>query len=142
MNRIAEVGDLAGRNAKIARTMIADQQQQIELRRLVADDWRIWRRLRQAALEEAPDAFSSSLADWTGPGDSEDRWRARLTAVPFNLAAYLGASEAGMVSGSTWVTALPSCSRCGSRRSPAVAEWVTPWSMQWWCGPGTLVRLA
>jgi len=114
--------------------MIADQQQQIELRRLVADDWRIWRRLRQAALEEAPDAFSSSLADWTGPGDSEDRWRARLTAVPFNLAAYLGASEAGMVSAvdlgdgaaellSMWVSPLARGRGVGDALVDAVVAW-------------------
>jgi hypothetical protein len=44
-------------------------------------------------------AFSSSLADWSGAGDSEERWRARLTPVQFNLAAYLGGTEAGMISG-------------------------------------------
>src|SRR5215472_2683061 len=81
------------------RAMTLDQARRIELRRLLADDWRIWRGLRLAALDEAPHAFGSSLADWTGTGGSEDRWRSRLTAVPFNLAAYLRGSEAGMVSG-------------------------------------------
>ena len=34
----------------------------IELQVLTPDDWRTWRRLRLAALAEAPHAFSSRLA--------------------------------------------------------------------------------
>ena len=51
----------------------------LELRTLTADDWPLWRELRLAALAEAPDAFGSALADWQGPGDTEDRWRGRLS---------------------------------------------------------------
>ena len=62
----------------------------IELRVLTPDDWRIWRRIRLAALAEAPYAFGSRLADWQGDGDREERWRARL-GIPgsFNVVAVL-----------------------------------------------------
>lgn len=71
----------------------------IAVRRLSPDDWRDWRRLRLAALADAPDAFSSSLADWTGEGDREDRWRARLSDVPFNVLAEVDGTAVGMASG-------------------------------------------
>jgi hypothetical protein len=48
---------------------------------LTPNDWRQWRELRLAALAEAPAVFGSTLADWTGEGDTEDRWRARLSSV-------------------------------------------------------------
>ncbi|HKA08978.1 MAG TPA: GNAT family N-acetyltransferase [Candidatus Dormibacteraeota bacterium] len=104
--------------------MTVDQPHRIELRRLLADDWRVWRGLRLAALEEAPHAFGSSLADWTGTGDSEDRWRSRLTAVPFHLAAYLCGSEAGMVSGAD----------LGDGTAELLSMWVAPFARG--CGVG------
>ena len=66
----------------------------IELRVLTPDDWRTWRRLRLAALAEAPYAFGSRLADWQGDGDREERWRARL-GIPgsFNVVAVLGGNR-------------------------------------------------
>lgn len=70
----------------------------IELVRVGPDDWTLWRGMRLEALREAPYAFSSKLADWQGEGDSEARWRARLSTVPFNLVSYLDRVEAGMVS--------------------------------------------
>jgi ribosomal protein S18 acetylase RimI-like enzyme len=54
------------------------------------------------ALEEAPYAFSSTLADWQGQGDTESRWRSRLSDVPFNIIAEWQSTAAGMAS----VTAL------------------------------------
>ncbi len=62
------------------------------------DGWRRWRALRRAALAEAPDAFSSTLAEWSGTGDTEARWRDRLDAVPLNLVALIGRRPVGMVS--------------------------------------------
>lgn len=48
----------------------------IELTALSSDDWQLWRSLRLRALEEAPHAFGSRLADWK---DAEEaRWRQRL----------------------------------------------------------------
>ncbi|MEV3937779.1 GNAT family N-acetyltransferase [Glycomyces sp. NPDC049804] len=72
----------------------------IEMRALGADDWRLWRDLRLAALAEAPDAFGSRLADWQGDGDREERWRSRL-AMPgsHNLVAEVDGAPAGMASG-------------------------------------------
>jgi ribosomal protein S18 acetylase RimI-like enzyme len=71
----------------------------ISVERLTPEDWRTWRDLRLFALREAPYAFSATLADWQGDGDTEERWRNRLTAVPFNVVAFLDGAPAGMVSG-------------------------------------------
>lgn len=65
---------------------------------LTPDDWQLWRKLRLAALAEAPEAFGSTLADWSGLGDTEQRWRARLANVPLNLALTMGGEPVGMVS--------------------------------------------
>ena len=69
----------------------------IDLQRLEEDDWRLWRAVRLAALAEAPDAFGSTLAEWSGPNDLEARWRARLASVPFTVVAGLDDSPAGVV---------------------------------------------
>jgi len=68
------------------------------LRALVEDDWRDWRDLRLAALEDAPEAFSATIEEWSGLGDSEDRWRQRLVTVPYNVLAYVRGQAVGMVS--------------------------------------------
>jgi ribosomal protein S18 acetylase RimI-like enzyme len=73
-------------------------QDEISLRRIGEDDWPVWRKLRLEALAEAPHAFSSRLADWQGQGDTEIRWRRRLTDVPLNIVAEWRATAAGMVS--------------------------------------------
>ncbi|MFE3323343.1 GNAT family N-acetyltransferase [Streptomyces sp. NPDC059176] len=72
----------------------------LELRIVASNDWSLWRELRLAALAEAPHAFGSTLAEWQGPGDREERWRARL-AIPDarNLVAFLDDLPVGMVSG-------------------------------------------
>ena len=71
----------------------------IRIRQITAADWREWRALRLSALGEAPYAFRSKLTDSQGDGDVEQRWRDRLTAVPFNLIADLDGTPAGMASG-------------------------------------------
>ncbi|TQS25595.1 GNAT family N-acetyltransferase [Microbispora sp. KK1-11] len=72
----------------------------IELRVLSEDDWQTWREVRLAALAEAPHAFGSTLSEWQGEGDREERWRARL-ALPgsHNVIAVIGDRPVGMVSG-------------------------------------------
>lgn len=72
----------------------------IEICRLSPDDWELWRTLRLAALEEAPHAFGSQLADWRGEGDREERWRSRL-GIPgsYNIRAMLDDQAVGMASG-------------------------------------------
>ena len=38
-----------------------------------AEDWRLFRALRRTALADAADMFGSSLAEWSGTGDTEAR---------------------------------------------------------------------
>ncbi|GHJ48886.1 hypothetical protein Cs7R123_62280 [Catellatospora sp. TT07R-123] len=72
----------------------------IEIQVLSPDDWALWRELRLAALAEAPYAFGSTLADWTGSGDQEERWRIRLElSGSYNLIAHLDGVPVGMASG-------------------------------------------
>jgi ribosomal protein S18 acetylase RimI-like enzyme len=87
----------------------------IELSVLSPDDWPVWRRLRLAALAEAPEAFGSRLADWQGEGDRAERWRDRL-ALPgsYNLVALLDDQPVGMASG------VPA-------DEPGVAELISMW---------------
>jgi ribosomal protein S18 acetylase RimI-like enzyme len=70
----------------------------ITLRELVDDDWQDWRELRLRALAEDPDAFGSTLSDWSGPLDTEARWRGRLHDVAHNVLAELDGEPVGMVS--------------------------------------------
>ncbi|MFF3446721.1 GNAT family N-acetyltransferase [Streptomyces sp. NPDC002667] len=72
----------------------------LELRSLTSDDWPLWRDLRLAALSEAPYAFGSTLAQWQGAGDREERWRARLS-IPgaHDLVALLDGLPVGIASG-------------------------------------------
>jgi len=63
-----------------------------------ASQWELWRSLRLEALREAPEAFSSTLAEWSGTGDTEGRWRERLATVPYNVVAYLDGKPVGIAS--------------------------------------------
>lgn len=71
----------------------------IEVRRIDAADWPVFRELRLAALAEAPYAFGTKLSDWQGAGDSPDRWMQRLQTVPANFIAHLDGAAVGMASG-------------------------------------------
>ena len=75
----------------------------IVLRVLDVDDWRAWRAMRRAALADAPTAFGSTLAEWSGAGDTEERWRSRLEGVAHNVLAELDGRQAGMVSATSAV---------------------------------------
>lgn len=87
----------------------------LHLRVIGPDDWKIWRELRLAALEEAPYAFGSRLADWQGENDREDRWRTRL-AIPGcrSFVAEMDGRPVGMAAG------VPG-------EDPGVAELVSMW---------------
>lgn len=108
----------------------------IEIRELTPDDWTLWRELRLAALSEAPYAFGSTLADWQGEGDREQRWRDRLSiAGGYNLVAVLDRAPVGMVSGvpaertgeleliSMWVSPSARGLGVGDRLIGAIVEW-------------------
>ncbi|MFF4974571.1 GNAT family N-acetyltransferase [Streptomyces sp. NPDC001083] len=108
----------------------------LELRTVESDDWPLWRELRLAALAEAPHAFGSTLADWQGPGDREERWRGRLS-IPGarDLVALLDGLPVGMASGvpdedgqsveliSLWVGPLARGRGVGDRLVQAVERW-------------------
>lgn len=107
----------------------------IEVRVLGSGDWCVWREMRLQALAEAPDAFGSTLAEWQGAGDTEERWRKRLTDVPFNLLAQMDGKPAGMVSAtaldatdtvdliSMWVAPFARGRGAGDALISAVMEW-------------------
>ncbi|MGN6744222.1 MAG: GNAT family N-acetyltransferase [Amnibacterium sp.] len=69
----------------------------IAVRQVGEDDWRAWRELRLAALATDPDAFGSTLAQWSGPHDREERWRQRLADSPFSALLDVDGAAAGMV---------------------------------------------
>ncbi|MGC4846017.1 N-acetyltransferase family protein [Micromonospora sp. DT15] len=108
----------------------------IEIRVLTPDDWQTWRKLRLAALTEAPGAFGSRLADWQDDGDREQRWRDRLS-IPgsHNLVAVLDGRPVAMSSGvptpdpltmdliSMWVHPDARGSGVGDRLVDEVARW-------------------
>ncbi|MFF2523775.1 GNAT family N-acetyltransferase [Streptomyces liangshanensis] len=72
----------------------------LELRAVDSDDWAVRRELRRAAPAEASYAFGSTLAQWQGAGDREERWRARL-GIPgaHDVVAVVDGRPAGMASG-------------------------------------------
>jgi ribosomal protein S18 acetylase RimI-like enzyme len=98
------------------------------------DAWSEWREVRLGALREAPYAFSSRLADWQGANDTEERWRERLRAVPFNAIAMVDGRPAGQVSAtavdegtteliSMWVAPFARGADVGDELINAVIDW-------------------
>jgi len=61
-------------------------------------EWALWRALRLHALADSPAAFRSTLEEWSGPGDTEQRWRARLDSVLLNVVLALSGMPSAMVS--------------------------------------------
>ncbi|QIQ04357.1 GNAT family N-acetyltransferase [Streptomyces liangshanensis] len=94
----------------------------LELRAVDSDDWAVWRELRLAALAEAPYAFGSTLAQWQGDGDREERWRARL-GIPgaHDVIAVVDGRPAGMASGVP-VTGAEGAEDCVE----LISMWVSP----------------
>ncbi len=101
--------------------------------RITVEQWSLWRELRLQALEESPYAFSSTLAEWQGAGDQEQRWRLRLENVDFNAIATLDDRNAGMVSGvlengrveliSMWVAPFARGRKIGDALVDSVVRW-------------------
>ena len=88
--------------------MTRSSQAEINLRKIGVDDWPLWRKPRLEALAEASYAFSATLAYWQSEGDTETRWRGRLSDVPLNIVAEWQKTSAGMVSGT-----VPGSGQCG-----------------------------
>ena len=106
----------------------------IGVRVVTEEEWAEWRALRRAALAEAPEAFGSTLAEWSGAGDTEARWRDRLRHVPLNAVAEIDGRPVGMVGAtrltgdtaeliSMWVAPAGRGRGVGDALIGAVAEW-------------------
>lgn len=65
----------------------------------------------------APAAFGSALAEWSGTGDTEQRWRGRLAGVALNLILIWGSKPAGMIS---------AIAPDGERPAELISLWVAP----------------
>ena len=77
---------------------MTERRRMVSVRSISDDEWTRWRAMRLSALAEAPEAFSLTLEQWSGPQDTERRWRERLVTVPFNLLAFLDGQPVGMAS--------------------------------------------
>ncbi len=86
----------------------------MELRVLSPDDWKLWSDVRLQALADAPEAFGSTLAEWSAA--NQDRWRQRLAAVPFNVVAFVDDVAVGQASGTHLV----------DERVELISMWVAP----------------
>ncbi len=69
----------------------------VELRVLSPEDWELWRDIRLRALADSPEAFGATLTEWQSA--DQDRWRQRLSAVPFNVVAVVSDEVVGQASG-------------------------------------------
>lgn len=103
----------------------------VSLIRVGPDDWREFREVRLASLLDAPNAFGSRHADWLDA--APERWRARLTDVPFTVIARADVGPIGVASGvpsdssveliSMWVAAGHRNTGLTQRLIGAVAAW-------------------
>ena len=69
----------------------------MELKRIRADDWKLWRDVRLKALADAPDAFYATLEQ--EQAYDEDRWRDWLQSHGVQIVALEGAEPVGVVGG-------------------------------------------
>ncbi|MGW1280908.1 N-acetyltransferase family protein [Streptomyces tsukubensis] len=105
----------------------------VHVRVLTASDWPLWREVRLAALDEAPHAFKTGLAEWHNGG--EERWRERL-AMPatYSIVALLDGRAVGMAAGlpgdgsacelrSVWVSPRARGRSVGDQLIAAVQGW-------------------
>jgi GNAT superfamily N-acetyltransferase len=102
----------------------------LAVRRLRPDDWEEFRRIRLRALAQAPEAFSSTLAQAIRLGEAD--WRGRLDARA-QFIAIAGREAVGTAGGietdgraeliSMWVDPVARGSGVGSRLVSAVVEW-------------------
>ncbi|TCC15970.1 GNAT family N-acetyltransferase [Kribbella speibonae] len=105
----------------------------IDVQAIGPDDWKAWRELRLAALEEAPFAFGSQLADWIDA--PEERWRERLSAPgAYQVIVSLDGTPAGMAGGfpgedgtaelvSMWVAPAGRGKGVGNALMTAIEDW-------------------
>ncbi len=108
----------------------------IAVRQVGEDDWRQWRELRLAALATDPEAFGSTLAQWSGPNDREERWRRRLADSPFSALIDLDGTPRAMVGAfpdgehvelvSLWVAPAARGLGLGEAAIAAVADFARP----------------
>ncbi|WUJ73091.1 GNAT family N-acetyltransferase [Kribbella soli] len=104
----------------------------IDIQAIGPDDWKSWSRLRLAALEEAPFAFGSQLADWIDA--TEERWRERLSAPgAYQVIASIDGTPTGMAGGfpdddhaelvSMWVAPAGRGKGVGNALMTAIEDW-------------------
>ncbi|HEY3557716.1 MAG TPA: GNAT family N-acetyltransferase [Kribbella sp.] len=104
----------------------------IDVQAIGPDDWKAWRDLRLAALQEAAFAFGSQYADWADA--TEDRWRERLGAPgAYQVIASIDGTPAGMAGGfpdgdtaelvSMWVAPEGRGKGVGNALMRAVEDW-------------------
>lgn len=98
---------------------------EVDLFRIGPEDWSEFREVRLASLYDSPGAFGSLHADWVAAG--QERWRTRLTDVPFTLVARRAGGPVGVA--------------CGSESEGAV-ELISMWVAPGERGTGLAGRLA
>ncbi len=69
----------------------------VAIREATPGDWRAWRAIRLRSLTEAPEAFASSVREWTVENDREDRWVERMEHADVCLLAEVDGSVVGLV---------------------------------------------